>query len=208
MIFLLLSLFAFFSPIQAVESPAPLIVLDPGHGGSADGAKIFPVMEKRIALFTAVRTKKALEELGYRVFLTRSRDRFVDLDERVAMANRVDAALFVSIHFNSAPNPAAHGIEVYYFNEKTSQRTKASKQLAIEVLKATTRNTSAFPRGARPGNFYVVRETKKMPAILFEGGFLTNEPERNKLADKKYLKSLAQGIAEGIHSYFENAPKY
>lgn len=195
---LFLGLLAF--PLHA-SAPAPLVVLDAGHGGSADGAKVFPVKEKRIALFTALRAKKALEGMGYRVLLTRTQDRFVDLQQRVTIANRAKAALFVSIHFNSSPNPSAHGIEIYYYNAKQSPRTKASQRLAHHILKAATHRTAASSRGTRQGNFHVIRETK-MPAVLFEGGFLTNEHERLKLRNKEYLTALAEGIAAGIDGYF------
>lgn len=179
---------------------APLIILDPGHGGTDEGAKVQSVLEKRITLTTALMTKKQLEALGYRVIMTRSRDVFLTLPRRVSIANKSKAALFVSIHYNSSPNPSAKGIEIYYFEQKGGDRTRSSKRLANQILHQMLDQTEAHSRGVRRGNFYVVRETD-MPAVLVEGGFLTNYDERFNLKDRKYLEKIAKGIAQGVHKY-------
>ena len=94
----------------------PLIILDPGHGGSDEGAKIHFFMEKSLTLMTSLLLRKHLNELGYRVIMTRSKDVFIPLYRRVSIANKTKAALFVSVHFNSSPSPDAHGIEIFYYN--------------------------------------------------------------------------------------------
>jgi len=182
---------------------APLIILDPGHGGTDEGAKVQSVMEKRIALTTALLTKKQLESLGYRVIMTRSRDVFLTLPRRVDIANKSKAALFVSIHYNSSPNPTAKGIEIYYYEARGEERTRASKRLANTILYQVIDQTEAHSRGVRRGNFYVVRETS-MPAILVEGGFMTNLDERFQLKDRKYLEKIAKGIAQGVHKFLHS----
>ncbi len=179
----------------------PLVIIDPGHGGTDEGAKVQSIMEKRIALTTALMTKKQLEALGYRVILTRSRDIFLPLPRRVDIANKSKAALFVSIHYNSAPSEAAKGIEIYYHDAK-GDRTRDSKRLANNILHQMVDQTGALSRGVRRGNqFYVVRETS-MPAVLVEGGFITNYDERFNLKDRKYLEKIAKGIAQGVHKFF------
>lgn len=178
----------------------PLIVIDPGHGGTDEGAKVNTFMEKRIALTTALLTKKHLEEMGYRVMMTRSRDVYLPLQRRVSIANKTKGSLFVSIHFNSSPSTEAHGIEIFYFDSKELWRTKASKRLASCILQRTIGQTDAVSRGIKQGNFHVIRETD-MPAVLVEGGFITNRDERSKLRDKTYLDQLAVGIAQGIDKY-------
>lgn len=194
---LLLPFFRIEATSAAVE---PLIVIDAGHGGSDEGAKVQTVMEKRITLTTALLTKKHLEKMGYRVILTRSRDIFVSLPRRAAIANKSKAAAFVSIHFNSSPNRSAKGIEVYFYDAKDPARARASKKLANTVLYEVIDQTGASSRGARKGNFHVVRETA-MPAILVEGGFMTNYEERFLLKDRKYLEKMAEGIALGIDKF-------
>ncbi len=186
----------------STASAKPLIYLDAGHGGSDEGAKVSAFKEKRLTLLTTLLTKKHLEELGYRVVLTRGRDIFLPLQKRVALANNAKATMFVSIHFNSSPNADAHGIEVFYYDSKEHWRGKASKRLANCVLYRLIDQTDAISRGVKMGNFHVIRETD-MPAVLVEAGFLTNYNERQKLKDRDYLNRVSIGIAQGIDKYFK-----
>jgi len=180
----------------------PVIILDAGHGGTDEGAKVSTFMEKRITLTTAFLTKKHLEELGYRVMMTRSRDLYLPLQRRSSIANKVKGSLFISVHFNSSPSDEAHGIEVFYYDSKEMWRTRASKRLANCILYRIVDQTAAVSRGIKQGNFHVIRETE-MPAVLVEGGFITNRDERRKLRDKTYLDRLAVGIAQGIDKYMK-----
>lgn len=180
----------------------PLIILDAGHGGEDEGAKVHTFMEKRLALTTSFLVRQHLEELGYRVIMTRSKDIFVPLAHRVAIANKAKGSLFVSVHFNSSSRPEAHGIEIFYFDSKEMWRTKASKRLANCILHRILGQIDAASRGVKQGNFHVIRETD-MPAVLVEGGFMTNKEERIHLRDKDYLDRLAKGIAQGIDKYMK-----
>ena len=190
------------SSITSTSALKPLIILDAGHGGTDEGAKVSTFMEKKIALTTALLTKKHLEELGYRVIMTRSRDVFLPLPRRVSIANKTKGSLFVSVHFNSSPSIEAQGIEIFYYDSKEMWRTRASKRLANCILCQVVDQTEAISRGIKQGNFHVIRETE-MPAVLVEGGFITNRDERAKLRDRAYLDSLAIGIAQGIDKYMK-----
>lgn len=183
------------------KSKAPLIILDPGHGGSDEGAKVRNLQEKRITLLTALYAKKYLETLGYRVLLTRSRDCYVSLPKRVAMANKTQGELFVSIHFNSAKNTLAEGVEVFFYKDK-GERMSASQKLAQQVLSGVLGETLAVSRGVKTGNFHVIRETQ-MPAIIVEAGFMTNNEEWMNLKKKLYLEKIARGIAWGADRYLQ-----
>ncbi len=188
--------------ISLPQHAKPLIILDPGHGGDDEGAKIHSFMEKRLTLLTTLCAKKYLEEMGYRVIVTRSKDVFIPLHRRVSIANKTKAVLFASIHYNSSPSPDAHGIEVFYHSSSDLKRQKGSRKLASSVLSELLTCTNAHSRGVKSGNFHVIRETS-MPAILVEGGFMTNREERNHLRDKKYLEKIAKGIAQGIDKYLK-----
>ena len=179
-------------------STKPLIVLDAGHGGNDQGAKVNALMEKKITLMTTLLVKKYLIEMGYQVVLTRSRDVYLTLPHRVEIANKTPGAVFVSIHYNASRNPDANGLEVYYCN--TAKSVKASKRLAQCVLTQLISHTHAASRGVKHGNFHVIRETEG-PAILVEGGFMTNPEERSLLRTKDYLERLAKGIALGVDKY-------
>ena len=178
-----------------------IILLDPGHGGFDVGARVSACNEKSLALSTALMTRKYLKEKGYRVIMTRMRDVFIPLDQRTSVANKTKSHLFVSFHFNSAKNTDAHGIEIFYYDSKDKIRSGSSRRLARVVLSNMLERTKAKSRGVKAGNFHVIRETK-MPAILVEGGFITNESERTKLQDLNYRDSLARAISEGVNSYF------
>lgn len=183
----------------------PLIVLDAGHGGLDKGAKIKNpfVEEKKQTLLVVCVAKKYLEQLGYRVALTRSKDYFVPLGKRVDIANNANSELFISVHFNSCPNKTADGVEIYFFNSaENKSRTKNSKNLAHCVLTDICKNTNARSRGVKKANFRVIRDTK-MPAILIEAGFLTNPRERDNIRKPQYLEKIALGIAQGIEDFIQ-----
>lgn len=107
---------------------APVVMLDPGHGGKDPGAiGVSGTYEKHVALATAVELKRQLEADGrYRVELTRTRDVFIPLEERVAMAQRYDAALFVSMHADALHDHAVRGASVYTLAERASDAQTAA----------------------------------------------------------------------------------
>ncbi len=186
----------------STKTMKPLVILDAGHGGVDEGAKVRSFQEKKVSLLTTLLTKKHLEELGYRVILTRSRDAYISLPRRVSIANKAKASLFVSIHFNSSRSETAQGIEVFYYNSDELWRSRASQRLANCVLFRVIDQTDAVSRGVKHGNFHVIRETD-MPAVLVEGGFLTHQGERDKLKDRAYLDRIAIGIAQGVDKYLK-----
>lgn len=186
--------------LGAEETAKPVIILDPGHGGKDEGAHIHKVMEKRLTLRTAYLVKKELEQLGYRVVMTRARDIYISLSSRAQVANRRAEALFVSLHYNSSASPSAKGVEIYYYGKGEGPRAQQSKKMASSVLKHLVRTTGCHSRGIKRGNFLVIRETE-MPAVLIEGGFLTNHEERSLLTTPAYLEKLAKGVARGIDEF-------
>ena len=187
------------------KKSSPLIVVDAGHGGLDVGAKIkYPyVAEKRLTFQTALYLKRRLVSRGYRVILTRYRDVSIPLKRRAFVANKSRADLFISLHFNSCPNKKAKGLEIYYYNDlKNKKRAVFSKNFATHVLNHSAQRTQMSKRAVKKGNFYVIRETR-MPAILIEGGFLTNPQEREKIKQLAYQQRLAWGIADGIDKFLK-----
>ena len=110
--------------------------------------------------------------------------------------------MLVSIHYNSAPNKKAHGIEIFYPKKAKPWKLKRSKMLAQTILRKMLVNTGANSRGIKEGNFCVIRETN-MPAVLVECGFITNDTECRKMLKPEYQHNLAKSIAQGLDSYFE-----
>lgn len=193
-------------PAQAQTEGKSPIFLDPGHGGKDDGAHSLekPVYhEKNLTLTTTKLVETYLQQLKLSVLLSRDKDVYLTLDDRTTLAEKKQAKLFVSIHFNAALSTSAHGIEVFYYkSDKDADRSKKSKLLADDVLKEVLSSTQAKSRGVKHGNYAVIRESK-MPAILIEGGFMTNSDEMEKMKDPQYLKKIAWGIAKGIENYLK-----
>ena len=129
---------------------------------------------------------------GYTTILTRGGDYVLTLGERAAIANRyAGRASFVSIHFNGATNPDAHGIETYFYTGN------ASAQLAQSIHSRVLRATGEMDRRVRSRAFSVLRHTR-MPAALCELGFLTHRDESRNIKKSSYRQRLADAIAEGI----------
>ncbi len=194
-------------PVKNAVELKSLIVIDAGHGGDDFGtysSKNAKYQEKMFTLATAYMVRNFLQDLGYKTIMTRKEDVFIALDERARMANKLQPDLFVSIHYNSAPSPQAEGIEIFYFRAKEGKnvtaRSQESKNLGEAILSRMIATTQAKSRGVKHGNLAVVRETT-MPAVLVEGGFLTNEGERDKIKDPAYLKQISWGIAKGIDDF-------
>jgi N-acetylmuramoyl-L-alanine amidase len=183
----------------------PTVVIDVGHGGTDRGARghIPYCEEKKICLLTARLVRQYLDQLGYHVVMTRNTDAFVSLPRRVELASQAQANIFVSIHYNSSRATEAQGVEVFFCDSKENKtRTSASRKLADAILGRVIRRTSAHSRGVKKGNFYVIRETS-MPAVLVEGGFISNPDERALLKSRDYQERIARGIADGIDQYFK-----
>jgi N-acetylmuramoyl-L-alanine amidase len=195
------------SPTGAVLTApdAPTVIIDVGHGGTDLGTRGYSPYceEKKICLLTARLVKRYLEQLGYHALMTRNTDDFVSLPRRVEIATQARGQIFVSVHFNSARSPDAEGIEVFFCDRGQDRaRANASRKLADAVLSRLIRRTSAVSRGVKKGNFHVIRETT-MPAILVEGGFISNPEEKLLLKSRDYQEKIAQGIADGIDQYFK-----
>lgn len=199
--------------------PGELVVLiDAGHGGHDSGARGNLVVEKDLNLDVARRVKQELDRRGIRSELTRTSDRFLALGERTALANRIGNCVFVSIHFNDAKDKGAAGLETYYSTEKVQfsentwvrtilgfiyqeeKREDDSRQLAEAIQAALVEATGATDRGVKDRRLYVVRRTPH-PAVLVEGGFVSNPDEAKKLADPNYRETLAKAVAEGLIDY-------
>ncbi len=194
------------------------ICLDAGHGGKDPGNMEDATKEKNLTLLLCADLKAGLEKAGYRVITTRSRDEFIDLDERPVAANRRKADLFISLHFNSAAATSASGVEVFCltpagapssharpegYNGSSLPGNKNDEQnvlLAHCVQKSVLKQTRADDRGIVRARF-VVLKTAAMPAILVEGGFMSNPAEGRRIRDGDYRRSLAEGIVEGVKAY-------
>ncbi|SPN73551.1 N-acetylmuramoyl-L-alanine amidase AmiC precursor,N-acetylmuramoyl-l-alanine amidase I,N-acetylmuramoyl-L-alanine amidase CwlD,N-acetylmuramoyl-L-alanine amidase [Chlamydia serpentis] len=195
------------NPPQRVRR-SEIVFIDPGHGGKDQGtaSKEFHYEEKTLTLSLALAVQSYLKRMGYKPQLTRSSDVYVDLGKRVALANRGQADVFVSIHCNYSSNTTAFGTEVYFYNGKNGSmsRNRMSEGLGQNILNAMGKNGILKSRGLKTANFVVIRDTS-MPAVLVETGFLSNPRERAALQDTRYRMHIAKGIAEGVHNFLSGS---
>ena len=216
-----------------VPLPRPLVVVDPGHGGPFSNANANGLHERVVTLQIGLALRRVLEARGYRVVMTRTTDRAVqtadtetwnlrsgqtwgyardkalyysqsipkdDLTARTRVANALGADLFISIHCNGAVTASAHGTETW-----ASPRDAAGQALARLVQPAIVSRTGLSNRGSRTSDLYVLRWTN-MPAILVESAFITNKSDAAKLKTATTRRALAEGIADGVDSWFAAKP--
>ena len=207
-------------PPPATDGPFALVVLDPGHGGKDSGTMKAGILEKELALDVALRAKRFLQLQGVATLLTRTGDTYVSLADRAAIANARNNCVFVSIHFDDAARPAATGVETYYAAHQISNSGRMaswlpflernvpesasveSQSLAAFIQEALLTRTQAVNRGTTPHQFFVISHVRH-PAVLVEGGFLTNAEEVNKLATSDYRERIAAAISDGVMRYRE-----
>ncbi|MEO0416220.1 MAG: N-acetylmuramoyl-L-alanine amidase [Verrucomicrobiota bacterium] len=177
------------SAVQAFTT----VVIDAGHGGHDFGAAEHYVYEKHMNLDVARRLEVLLRKNGFKTVLVRTRDNFVPLSERSSIANRYKNSIFISVHFNHTWKNSIEGIEIYY-------RSSKGKTLANSVQSSVCKLTGSTNRGTRYGNYAVIRRTYS-PAILVEGGFISNTKERTSMMDPRFRQTIAQGIVDGVMKY-------
>ena len=137
----------------------------------------------------AKRVEQKLRSAGVRTVMTRSGDVFIPLGGRVATANSRSGAIFVSVHFNSAPNRDARGIETYFYSSKS--------YLLAAAIHRRVAPLAAENRGIKQRGYYVLRNCR-VPAVLVECGFLTNRDDSRLALSSGYRDRLATQIAQGI----------
>ena len=191
------------------------IFLDPGHGGSDSGAVSNGLREKDLTLSVYNKVSSRLASLGYSVLTSRNTDKGVGLVDRADQANKSNADMFLSIHFNAGGRGASYGIETYYYKARPEytpainkdkhndpERLEKSRKLAQKIQQSLVSKTGAYDRGVKRETFAVLRETS-IPSILVELGFIDNQEEANKIKTNEYQEKLADGIVDGIVEYYK-----
>ncbi len=200
------------------SAPVEAILLDPGHGGHDSGALSLFGSEKNYALDVALRARELLRAAGFRVFMTRSSDRFVPLEERAAMASRLPNALFISIHFNASGNDAT-GVETFTLAPRgvpsmandgpalsdfapCAGNVRDAENIALACAAHATLvcNSAMFDRGIKRARFVVLRESAT-PGVLIEGGFLSNPNDARRIATAAYRQQMAISILQAVQNY-------
>ncbi|MGO8836959.1 MAG: N-acetylmuramoyl-L-alanine amidase family protein [Limisphaerales bacterium] len=197
-----------------------VVVIDPGHGGVNVGTHsvLDGRFEKEFTLDWALRLAPLLAANGWQVFLTRTNDVDVALSNRVAFAEAHHADLFISLHFNSAaPDQRQAGLETYCstpagmpssltrdYADTWSQSfpnnnfDAQNMQLAVQLHTVLLRATGEEDRGVRRARFIGVLHGQRRPAILIEGGYLSNPHEAKLIENPEFRQKLAQAVADAL----------
>ncbi|HEU5397612.1 MAG TPA: N-acetylmuramoyl-L-alanine amidase [Verrucomicrobiae bacterium] len=198
-----------------------VIVIDPGHGGNNPGTVsiLDGRMEKEFTLDWAMALKPLLESNGWTVLLTRTADTLVTNADRVVFADQHHANAFISLHFNSTGNRDPHttGIETYCLTPEGMASTltrgysdprfadlpgneydEQNLQLAMRVQAALVHGVGATDRGVNRARFMTVLQAQHCPAILVEGGYLSNPRDAKQIENPDYRQKLAEAVASAL----------
>lgn len=177
-----------------------LVIIDAGHGGYDGGTGSGEILEKNINLEIAYWLKEELEFRGYSIYMTRTDDTFVGLNERASLANATDSPLaLVSIHQNSIEGyPEVCGIEAWTYDRS------GCNELAEALSRNVSLETGAENRGVNHKTNLVVTSKTTMPAVIIECGYMSNPNELTLLQTENYQLKIAAGIANAVDEFVED----
>lgn len=192
--------FNFLTPQEVYDK---VVVIDAGHGGRAPGATKQGVKEKEIDLAIVLQLQKIFEECGENigVYYTRTDDSNPTFDQRVQLANKANADLFISIHNNSTRSgrmSGTNGTQVMY--SETSAESEAFAKICLEEVTSALESRN---KGLVEGNSIYIIRTSEVPVALIEVGFMTNQAELDLLRTEEYQRQAAEGIYAAILRAFE-----
>lgn len=172
------------------------VVVDAGHGGKDSGARARGLVEKQLALDIAKRLNSELRP-QFKSVLVRSGDRFVDLNDRVRIADRYRDAVLVSVHLNYSRRRGA-GPETYWWR---TDSYSLAKRVQLRLADATRSGSGG--RGLVRRRLRLTRNPQ-IPCILVECGYLTNSREASLLSTASYRDRLAEAIAAALRDQAAN----
>lgn len=179
-----------------------IVVIDAGHGGDDTGsyAKWGEWSEKDYNLDIVNKIAEIWKDRSTKLYFTRTKDEKVSLNDRVELANELEADLFVSIHCNSTDEYAGNGLEALY---KSNHYSSVSQNIAQNCLENLENNTGLENRGILDGqSIYIIRKSK-MPTILLEMGFLSDEQDLSYLEQEVSRKKMADTVCVSIKQGLE-----
>jgi N-acetylmuramoyl-L-alanine amidase len=197
-----------------------VVALDPGHGGKDPGNQEGSQLEKDYTLRLAKEIRSRLSQHGIKVVLTRDSDKFIPLERRPAWAGEQGADVLLSLHFNatSRPDNRLKGVEVYCLTPEEARSTAGHGEgiptrgclgnrqdtrnalLAYQVHKSMVTSLDVDDLGLRRARWMVLRNAE-MPAILIEGGYMSDPQEARRIYSPTHCQQLAQAIIDGLLAY-------
>jgi N-acetylmuramoyl-L-alanine amidase len=194
------------------------IAIGAGHGGKDPGNLDGARQEKQYTLQLALELGRQLTRAGFHVVQLRDRDKFVALEERPAIAHARGADLFVSLHYNASPGgDNAQGLETYCLTVPGASSTndrgghgggyslgnrfdRENLNLAFQLHRAVLGELDLADRGVRHARFRELT-LAQMPAVLIEGGFMSNRDDARKIYTESGRARYAAAIVDGLLAY-------
>ncbi|MFJ7936308.1 N-acetylmuramoyl-L-alanine amidase [Sporosarcina sp. NPDC096371] len=172
------------------------IIIDAGHGGKDDGSSgQRGTLEKDVTLKMAKEIQREFaKKSDATVILTRDQDDSVTLGNRVELANKENADLFISIHFDAFTSNDVEGITTYY-NKEEDLRLATLIHSYLFNQDMGTRD-----RGVKLGDYFVLRENTQ-PSILLELGFISNKEDEKRIISQAFQTKASIAIVEGVIEY-------
>ena len=183
-----------------------IVIIDPGHGGTDPGAVRSGIRESDLNMIVTNKLLQLIDGSDHiRAYTTRNSDINVSLQDRPALGNPI-GDIFVSIHFNSATNTGAQGVETYYRpSELDSFRMLTSRNLAEIMHRHQLTQLGSNDREVRSANFAVLRYST-IPAVLLEMGFMSNPQELARISTPEFQWAAARAIYNALHEAFMWVP--
>ncbi|MBM4455778.1 MAG: N-acetylmuramoyl-L-alanine amidase [Verrucomicrobia bacterium] len=209
--------------VEIAKRPVLGVVVDPGHGGGDYGTRAARGLSEKVAnTDVSKRLVRMLEGAGIPTVLTRTKDRYVDHGVRAALADDRPGYIFVSIHFNEDSSRETTGWETFCLSPQHAPSTSSGGTLrgderqawpgnefdhhnflltqAIHRAAVLAKSNAPSDRGLKRARFKVLR-LARAPAVLVEGGFMSNPREAALLKTESYREQVARWVFEGILAY-------
>ncbi|KAB2953333.1 N-acetylmuramoyl-L-alanine amidase [Heliorestis acidaminivorans] len=207
------------SPLQEKR-----ILIDVGHGGIDGGAsKGDALLEKDINLEMALQLQKVLQNQGAIALLSRDLDRdlsgvdpndrrrnTLDLTNRIRWANQVGGDIFLSLHMNSSQSSRVRGALLLYYKhvKEDSETERLAQHLQRELnyfYSSYAHKGEIYKHNPMKGNYFVLKHTK-MPAVIVEMGFITNNEDRKVFQNEEFQQAFCEALVKGLIKYFSQVP--
>jgi len=204
--------------LPAAGPAAPLVVVDPGHGGIDPGSRVAGVAEAHVDLEVSLALAKALTRSGYRVLVTRSDGGCrpavvraarraaraatcrINLRDRVLLAVHRHASVFLSVHADVYGDPSVRGPRTYYLEGAPLQQALAADiQTQLDAFRRR-------PLPPIPCRHFVLVALRDMPAVTIEVGYLSNPEERRLLLMPAHQAALADAVVAGVQRFASAHP--
>lgn len=199
---------------KEVKETSKTILIDPGHGGIDGGAQAKDgICEKDINLSISLKLKKYLESKKYKVIMTRQEDKGLytesgkirkkkleDLQNRCKIKVNSNCDAFVSVHLNMFPESKYYGAQVWYGDNKESE--KLAGIIQRNMIENLDKNNKRKEKPAKD-SYKILRCGKDIPSVIVECGFLSNDAERQKLKDTSYQQKIAESLGKSLEEFFK-----